>query len=101
MKNRIIALFLSAVLLLCGCGKDNAYAEAEKIALDYINNVLGIEGEITNTEYYCYDYGITGGLRQYHFTFVDSNGNTSEYFYRSYLDITEAELNENIFTLQE
>lgn len=101
MKNRLTALFLSAVLLLCGCSKDNTYAEAEKIALDYINNVLGIEGEIIDTEYYCYDYGITGGLRQYLFTFVDSDGKTSKYYYHSYYDITETELNEKIFTLEE
>lgn len=99
MKNRIKALFLSAVLLLCGCSKDNTYAEAEEIALNYINNVLGIEGEITDTEYYCYDYGITGGLRQYHFTFVDSNGKILKYFYHSYEDITETELTEYNFTL--
>ena len=101
MKNRLIALFLSAVLLLCGCGKDNTYAEAEKIALDYINNVLGIEGEIIDTEYYCYDYGITWGLRQYDFTFVDGSGKTYEYYYHSYSDIFDTKLTKYNFTLVE
>ena len=76
-------------------------AKPEEIALDYINNVLGIEGEIVDTEFYFDDEGITGGLYQYEFTFESSNGDKYVFYFHSYDDITETKLNDKNFTMQE
>ena len=73
----------------------------EEIALDYIQNELGIKGRILDTEFYHYDYGITGGLYQYLFTFESSNGDKYVFYFHSYDDITETKLNDKNFTIQE
>lgn len=76
-------------------------AKPEEIALDYIQNELGIKGRILDTEFYHYEEGITGGLYQYVFTFESSKGDKYVFRFHSYEDITETKLNDKIFTIQE
>lgn len=76
-------------------------AKPEEIALDYIQNELGIKGRILDTEFYHYEEGITGGLYQYVFTFESSKGDKYVFYFHSYEDITETKLNDKNFTIQE
>lgn len=75
------------------------YAEAEKIALDYIENTLGRKGEIVKTEFEQYPDGEMGGVYQYFFDFISESGEENTYYYGAYVDITETELTDSIFYL--
>ena len=92
-----IGAILIAVLMLftASCGK--SYEAAEAAAEKYIHETLGKEGNIVKTEFYHYDEGITGGMYQYGFTFLRSDGVIEKYAYHSYSDITEVKITEHIF----
>ena len=87
MKKKFVVTM--AVLMLCSCGK---YGDEENMAERYLNESMGLEGEITNTEFYHYDEGITGGLYMYEFKFRENNGNILDVKYSSYEDICEENL---------
>ncbi len=96
-----IGVIIVAVLMLftASCGK--SYEAAEAAAEKYIYDTYGKEGNIVKTEFYHYDEGITGGMYQYSFTFLRSDGVMEKYGYHSYSDITETEITEYNFKLVE
>lgn len=95
MKKIGVILIAVLMLFMTSCGK--SYEAAETAAEKYIYEAYGKEGNIVKTEFYHYDEGITGGMYQYGFTFLRSDGVIEKYGYHSYSDITETEITEYIF----
>ena len=107
MKKTGVILIAVLMLFTASCGKSYEAAEAaaekyiyeaaEAAAEKYIYEAYGKEGNIVKTEFYHYDEGITGGMYQYGFTFLRSDGVIEKYAYHSYSDITEVKITEHIF----